>query len=757
MPTKLVVTLRSGPSLRGTIPGPFDGAADKIELVESDRKKTVVPMGKIAHILLESLPDGTGEPTGIEEVQTLAGDNFRVVVHEDGRFPNGFLGTLEGASPYPGFGTAFFVRTAVRFRHREKNLGDILLEKGIVSSEKIDKALDAQKALRERKIGDLISESSRVPKDSIERTLRIATKEKQRRNVRVGDVLIGAGLVTREQVEKAFDTQVSGKKIRLGELLVRQGVVTEEQLLDALAAKFRMRFVDLSTRVPPEEALAAVSEGLAARLKVMPVDLEGDRLVVATSAPANHTIGDDLRLRTSHEVELVVAPSAQIARAIDLHYRKIQEPPSPLPERIEIPQEATFEIEEHEEEPDQESLYVEPDSEVISLVNKILFDAISRGASDIHVEPSGPRSPVLIRYRIDGECLVAHRISPDHRFAVVSRLKVLAALDLAERRRPQSGKFMLRYEKQRIEFRLEVTPTIGRHEDAVVRILSTTRPMPLEEMEFLPSTLEHIRELARKPYGIILCVGPTGSGKTTTLHSILAHINRPTRKIWTAEDPVEITQAGLRQVQVNHRIGFSFAEAMRSFLRGDPDVIMIGEMRDAETARVTIEASLTGHLVLSTLHTNNAPETAVRLIDMGMDPFNFADALLGIVAQRLCRRLCVACRRQVPVGRREYDALREEFLREAPHSASFPGFDEAVTMAPTGCPQCNGTGYRGRIALHELLIGSPAVKDVIRRKGDVAGLKRLALDEGMMTLKMDGVLKVLRGLTDMEQVLKVCM
>jgi type II secretory ATPase GspE/PulE/Tfp pilus assembly ATPase PilB-like protein len=755
MRAKLVVTLRNGQSVKGTIPQPFDGTETELEVIDYDRKKVVYPMAEVAHILLESLPSWTEtrKASGIEEVQTLTGDNFRVSVFEKGRSARGFFGTIVGEPLIAGFGTVYFIKTAIRFRHQEKSLGDILLEKGFITHEKIDKALDDQKVLRDRKIGDLIAESAKLPKDSIEKTLRSAHKE-NRRNVRVGELLIGAGLVTREQVEKAFDTQVSGKRIRVGELLVKQGFVTEDQLLNALAAKFQLRFVDLTVKVPSEEALAALSEGLVDRLRVLPLEIDGNRLIVATSAPTNHTIGDDLRFRTKHEIELVVALASQISKAIDLHYhRKEEEVPPPL-ETAGIAQEATIEEDEPEE---QESLYVEPDSEVISLVNKILIDATGRGASDIHIEPGGARLPVLIRYRIDGECLVAHKISPAFRNSVISRLKILAALDIAERRKPQSGKFMLKLEKQRVEYRVEVTPTVGRLEDAVLRVLSSSKAMPLETMDFLPSTLKRIQEMSSKPYGIILCVGPTGSGKTTTLHSILGHINRPTRKIWTAEDPVEITQPGLRQVQVNPRIGFTFAEAMRSFLRGDPDVIMIGEMRDAETARVTIEASLTGHLVLSTLHTNNAPETAVRLIEMGMDSFNFADALLGIIAQRLCRRLCVDCKQIVPFSREDYDRMKKEFLKESPSELAFPDFESTRFMGPVGCPKCNGTGYKGRIALQELLAGTQAVKDAIRKKGDVSRLKRIARDEGMVPLKMDGMLKVLQGLTDMEQVEKVCM
>lgn len=756
MKTKLILTLRNGHSVKGTIDRPFEGSESEIEVHEPDLGKSLYPMDRIAHILLEELPSWAGplKHSGVEDVQTLNGDNFRVIVHErKGRSAKGFFGTILGEPLVIGFKAVFFVKTAVRFRHQEKSLGDILLEKGFITPEKIDKALDTQKALRDRRIGDLISETAKVPKDEIEKTLRSSVKS-GRRNARVGDTLIVAGLVTREQVEKAFDSQVSGKRLRVGELLLKQGHVTEEQLLAALAAKFQLRFVDLTGRVPTDEALAALSEGFVKRLQVLPLEIDAGRLVVATSSPTNHAIGDDIRFCTKHEIELVAAAASQIAKAIETHYHQ-------KPEEVHLPTDlagiSQVPTVEEEEEEERESLYVEPDSEVISLVNRILIDATARGASDIHFEPGGARQPVVIRYRIDGECLVAHRISHAFRNSIISRLKILASLDIAERRKPQSGKFMLRLEKKRVEYRVEITPTVGRLEDAVLRILSASKPMSLDGMEFLPPALAGVKEISGKPYGIILCVGPTGSGKTTTLHSILAHINRPTRKIWTAEDPVEITQPGLRQVQVNHRIGFTFPEAMRSFLRGDPDVIMIGEMRDAETARVTIEASLTGHLVLSTLHTNNAPETAVRLIEMGMDPFNFADAMLGIIAQRLCRRLCAACKRKAELPRNVYDAYREEFLREAPSSYSFPDFDSTMPMGPVGCPQCNGTGYRGRVALQELMMGTPAVKDIIRKKGDVAQVKRIARKEGMMPLKMDGILKVLQGITDMDQVHKVCM
>jgi type II secretory ATPase GspE/PulE/Tfp pilus assembly ATPase PilB-like protein len=276
-------------------------------------------------------------------------------------------------------------------------------------------------------------------------------------------------------------------------------------------------------------------------------------------------------------------------------------------------------------------------------------------------------------------------------------------------------------------------------------------------MGFLPSTVDRLKQILDKPYGLILCVGPTGAGKTTTLHSALGHINSPLRKIWTVEDPVEITQYGLRQVQVNPKIGFSFPEALRSFLRADPDVIMIGEMRDTETARIAIEASLTGHLVFSTLHTNSAPETVVRLIEMGIDPFNFADALLGIVAQRLAKRLCEHCRKGMRPERQVYEKIVADFSLDAGETrAILPSYEEATFMMQQGCEQCGGSGYKGRIPITELMLATPAIKDAVRERRGVAELRQLALKEGMWTLKMDGIMKVFMGFTDMDHILRVC-
>jgi type II secretory ATPase GspE/PulE/Tfp pilus assembly ATPase PilB-like protein len=588
---------------------------------------------------------------------------------------------------------------------------------------------------------------------------------------RIGDILVDAGLLSRVQVETAFrvmateaaahrelgdaalEPQQGGRKPKMGEFLIKRGLITEEQLICALATKFRLSFVDLTMIVPSPAALAAIPEGLATRLQVFPVSLERRKLVVATSAPTDLTAEEILRFSTNCSIELVVSSSRQIAAAIDKHYRHRVEGADVLLDSMKVEADAVR----VEEEAEEARLLFEQDSEVISLVNRLLIDAYKRGASDIHFEPGTGHSPLIVRYRIDGECLTAHRISDTYKWAVIARIKILAVLDIAERRRPQSGKILLRYHQQKLEYRVEITPLVGGREAAVLRLLAASKPLPLSSLSLMPYNLERFLGLLAKPYGMILCVGPTGAGKTTTLHSALGHINTQERKIWTAEDPVEITQIGLCQVQVNPKIGFTFADALRSFLRADPDVIMIGEMRDPETAKIAIEASLTGHLVLSTLHTNSAPETAVRLIEMGLDSFNFADALLGILAQRLAKRLCDHCKRAVQPKREIYDALVAEFDRVVGQKLDLlPRFEEARLMEKVGCEKCGGSGYRGRIAIHELMTGIPLIKSAIRQVTGVDELRQIALEQGMWTLKMDGIMKVLCGETDMEQVLKVC-
>jgi len=394
----------------------------------------------------------------------------------------------------------------------------------------------------------------------------------------------------------------------------------------------------------------------------------------------------------------------------------------------------------------------ENDSAVIRLANQIIVDAYKSRASDIHIEPYGAQRDTVIRYRIDGGCAEYQKIPGAYRRAIVARIKIMAQLDIAERRKPQDGKIKFKLADREIELRVATIPTANQNEDVVMRVLSSSELVPIDKLDLTPRNVRELKKVSEKPYGLILCVGPTGSGKTTTLHALLGHINKPDRKIWTAEDPVEITQYGLRQVQVMPKIGFDFAAAMRAFLRADPDVIMVGEMRDEETASTGIEASLTGHLVLSTLHTNSAVETIIRLLDMGLDPFNFADALLGILGQRLVKRICTDCRQEYHPERSEYDELAQAFGEEAFATLNQRFDGSFVLYRGKGCASCNKTGYRGRLGIHELLIATDELKRHIQSRARVAEMLELARAEGMTTLVQDGVLKTLGGLTDFRQV-----
>ncbi|HEY7532135.1 MAG TPA: GspE/PulE family protein, partial [Nitrospiraceae bacterium] len=394
----------------------------------------------------------------------------------------------------------------------------------------------------------------------------------------------------------------------------------------------------------------------------------------------------------------------------------------------------------------------ENDSAIVRLVNHVITEADRVGASDIHIEPYTDRKETVVRYRVDGTCFIYMRIPAAYRRAVVSRLKIMANLDIAERRRPQDGKIRYRLLKDReIELRVVTLPTGGSDEDVVLRLLTAKASMPLESMEFASGALQAIQAMAEQPYGLILCVGPTGSGKTTTLHAILHVINSHARKILTVEDPVEITQDGLRQVQVHPKIGLTFAATLRAFLRADPDVIMIGEMRDRETADIAIEASLTGHLVLSTLHTNSAVETIVRLLDLGCDSFNFADAMIGVLAQRLCKRLCAGCKTPYRPTIHEYDELVHAYGSSDWERLGVTRSD-VVLYKEGSCEACNGGGYKGRVALHELLQGTEILKNLIQAQTRSTGLRDQAMKDGMVTLVQDGIQKTLQGVTTYRQI-----
>jgi len=417
------------------------------------------------------------------------------------------------------------------------------------------------------------------------------------------------------------------------------------------------------------------------------------------------------------------------------------------------------------------------DNELVKLVNKVIIDAYHQGASDIHIEPYPGKSKTEIRFRKDGALGPYIEVPASYRNAIVARLKIMCDLDISEKRRPQDGKIKFKkFGPLDIELRVATIPTAGGVEDIVMRILAAGEPIPIDKLGLTQKNLEKLKKTVEKPYGLFFVCGPTGSGKTTTLHSVLGSLNTPDTKIWTAEDPVEITQKGLRQCQVNKKAGMDFATMMKAFLRADPDIIMVGEMRDKETTSTGIEASLTGHLVFATLHTNSAPESIIRLLDMGMDPFNFADALLGVLAQRLARRLCPKCKQAYTPEPVEIKSLLNEYCEELMNTAPFKKDAKSAVEAvykewvkyygnekgqltlyrPVGCDACGGSGMKGRLGLHELLIATDRMKKAIQEHARVAEMLALCLEEGMRTLKQDGIEKVLMGLTHIKEVRTVC-
>ena len=415
------------------------------------------------------------------------------------------------------------------------------------------------------------------------------------------------------------------------------------------------------------------------------------------------------------------------------------------------------------------------DNELVKFVNKVIIDAYNQKVSDIHIEPMPGKAKTGIRFRIDGTLQPYIEVPAQFRQAMVTRLKIMCDLDISEKRKPQDGKIKFKkYGPLDIELRVATIPSAGGVEDVVMRILAAGEPIPLEKLGLTVHNLERLKKTVSKPYGLFYVCGPTGSGKTTTLHSILKFLNTPDTKIWTAEDPVEITQKGLRQVQINKKAGIDFALVMRAFLRADPDIIMVGESRDKETVSMGVEASLTGHLVFSTLHTNSAPESITRLLDMGMDPFNFADALLGILAQRLAKKLC-SCREEYFPEAEEIKTFLAEYAEELRHTAAWQAdhageskklyaswltlYGEGGNLKmyrAVGCDKCNKTGYKGRIGLHELMIADDPAKKLIQERARVAELFASAVNSGMRTLKMDGMEKVLMGMTDLKMVRSVC-
>jgi type II secretory ATPase GspE/PulE/Tfp pilus assembly ATPase PilB-like protein len=584
--------------------------------------------------------------------------------------------------------------------------------------------------------------------------IALQTQKKLRERYTMGkfDFLLENHLLTHQELEKGI-VLAREKQMPIETVLMSDIRISKRDILSALAKYYDTEAVEFTPDMMiPGKLLTGLKMPFMRTNSWVPLREEDSTLVIAIDNPHDQQrIGEINSLFPGKELKFCVALKRDVLEMINFFFRDAQQQGG-IEEILSVMQEESEEIEEVENAVDEE------DSMVVKLVNKIILDAHARGASDIHIEPFPDKENTQVRTRIDGDCVVYQTIPFSYRNAVVSRIKIMSDLDIAERRKPQDGKIKFKNsDGQDIELRVATLPTQGGVEDVVLRLLDAGEPLPLNKIGFTKRNYDNFTHAISTPYGIVFVCGPTGSGKTTTLHSALKYLNKPETKIWTAEDPVEITQKGLRQVQVKPKIGFDFAAAMRSFLRADPDVIMVGEMRDRETASIGIQASLTGHLVLSTLHTNSAPESITRLLDMGMDPFNFSDAILCVLAQRLARTLCKDCKRPYHPSAEEYTSLVREYGPNSfDENVNIRYADELMLNRPVGCRNCNNKGYRGRMALHELLMGTDEIKLLVQNRAKVDVIRSQAVKDGMMTLKQDGIEKIFAGPLELQQVRKVC-
>jgi type II secretory ATPase GspE/PulE/Tfp pilus assembly ATPase PilB-like protein len=661
-----------------------------------------------------------------------------------------------------------------------KKIGEVLVDEQHATWDQVTDAMELQDEMRHKKIGDILVTKQIVSPDQL---LEAIERQHKMPMVRIGEALLSLGMVSNGQLKDALMQQQIDRSVPLGEVLVRMGVVSRDDLQTALARKMGYPLVNLDAFPAEVEALRSLSYTVASRLRVMPLLIRDGRLVVALDDPSRRSALDEVEFNADMKVIPVLARGTSIEAAVHAAYeklgsavnKKLEDLAAPIQYDLTPLTSSTDQLVEtlekeglaRSEGGDDEKPVEQSDNSLVRLLNNMIIEAHEDGVSDIHIESYPGKEKIRVRFRKDGVLRTYLELPASYRNALIARVKIMCDLDISERRKPQDGKinFAKFSPKHKIELRVATIPTNNGLEDVVLRILASARPIPIDMLGFAKPIEKALLYAVERPYGLVLCVGPTGSGKTTTLHSSLSHINVPERKIWTAEDPVEITQPGLRQVQINARIDWTFPKALRAFMRADPDVIMLGEIRDEETAHMAIEASLTGHLVLSTLHTNSAPETVTRLLDMGMDPFSFGDALLAVLAQRLVRRSCQNCKTPRPPASGEIEQLLGDYMNafgpEPPVTQTevLAGWTKKhsvngrlVMYKSIGCEKCDHTGLKSRAGIHEMMVVSREIRRMIQNGARAEALQTAAMKEGMRTLRQDGIEKVLSGEMTIEEV-----
>jgi type II secretory ATPase GspE/PulE/Tfp pilus assembly ATPase PilB-like protein len=577
------------------------------------------------------------------------------------------------------------------------------------------------------------------------------------------DYLLRNKIVDTDQLQKALALSKKMKK-SVEAVLMEQFKTSKEDIGKSLSAYYHCPFKVFDSKMEvPYELISNLKKPFLIQDVWVPLHWEIDHIEILIDDPKDLSKLDHAKaLFNTSKFTFSVGIKEDIIEIINHFFSQGKAHKTETGNRSstddfdQMPDIAFEEIDDEEDDDIDESVH-EGSGKVVQLVDQILITAYRKDASDIHIEPSTISKRTKIRFRIDGVCQDFLEVPNSFAMAILSRIKIMSNLDIAEKRMPQDGK--IKFKRKGIppfELRVATLPTADSQEDVVMRILATSGAMQLTDLNLTDRNMDVLLKAIAKPYGLVLVVGPTGSGKTTTLHSALHHINTPERKIWTAEDPVEISQLGLRQVEIKNKIGLDFARIMRAFLRADPDVIMVGEMRDFETASIGVEASLTGHLVMSTLHTNSAPETVTRLLDMGLNPLNFSDAFLCVLAQRLLRRLCKNCRQAYSPEQEEFDDIVNDYGEEDFKKTGIKLTSDLKLHKPVGCDQCSGTGYKGRLGIHELMEGTADIKRMIKKQASAEELFVKANEQGMTTLLQDGILKVFDGLSDMVEVRRVC-
>jgi len=710
-------------------------------VVRSEGRVHAISLDRISCILFQSNSEDSYPPHMpgelVEDITTRNNEVYivRVLQQQAEGIGHGFYGIP--SDPENGYKRIFFPKTGILSRNQHRPIGEILKQEGNVSNDKIQDALDEQQQSGKRKIGDIISDKHNIPKQTIEGLLEKVDKERVKgQHLFIGDVLVAADLVTREQVDEALEDQLLGVKKQVGEILIEKKIITEKDLLMALALKFRLRFVDLNDVCPDPATLDMVSSDLVRELKIFPISSDEGKIVVVTGQPTNMSIADTLRIHTNRWAELVVSTPHQIEEYIDKYY------PIEESDADNINVEAV--LADVEVDADSQNLSLKSEAEtapIIRLANKILSNGIKASASDIHILPQ--ETALKVSYRVNG--LLRQYLRLDRRLhkSLIARFKIIALMDITERRLPQDGRFKAQLQNRSVEFRVSCMPgQFG--ENLVLRVLDkSSNKFDLSQLGMEDKDVESIRHIVRSTHGVLLVTGPTGSGKSTTLTTVLRDLVDEPKHLLSLEDPIESEVPGVNQIQVNEKIGFSFASALRNVLRHDPDVIMVGEIRDPETAKIAVQAALTGHVLLSSLHTNRASGTFSRLVDMGVESYLVSATVKGVMAQHLLPKLCEKCRTT-----RKPDEKALKFLSS--HGVNVENLPNYVS---TGCEQCHDTGISGRNMVYEFLKVDLGIQKLVTQEAAEEEIQEMAAKSGMRSMVDMAVEAAKKGYLSINQII----